>query len=206
MIDALLTCGAVGAVLFVVVFTVDGATRPGYRPAEHAVSALALGPRGWIQRWNFVTSGAATAAGGVGVALALDGFPGRATGVVIAAFGVALAASGVWSMDPMRDYPPGAPAHPTTFSRAHERHDQAGAVVFAALPVACVTAAFAYADAVPAFAIVSGVAAVGLGVASYRFGVLWERESRRVGLVQRLYIVAGWAWVAALCLVTVTMR
>jgi hypothetical protein len=43
-INGLLAAGMVGAVVFVVVFLVVGATRPGYRPTYHLVSALALGP------------------------------------------------------------------------------------------------------------------------------------------------------------------
>lgn len=204
MTDVLLVCGAVGAVSFVVVFVIDGATRAGYRPTEHAVSALSLGPRGWVQRWNFIVSGAALTAGSIGVALALDGVAGVVTGVLLAVFGLALVASGVWTMDPMRGYPPGSPDDPPTYSRAHRRHDQAGAVVFYVPPLACLSAAWALAEHALPFAVVSGVAAIALGVASYRFGVAWERGSRRSGLVQRLYIVPGWAWFAGLCLVLVS--
>ncbi|WP_420113673.1 DUF998 domain-containing protein [Pseudactinotalea sp.] len=199
MIDALLMCGAVGAIGFVLVFTIDGATRPGYRPAEHPVSALSLGPRGSLQRWNFQISGALLTAGAVGIGFALDGVAGLATGVLLALFGMALIASGVWTMDPMRDYPPGAPQELDTESQAHHRHDQAGGVVFSVLPLACLTAAWALAERTPTLAIISGAAAVLLGIASYRFGVLWERASTRVGLAQRLYIVPGWLWIATLC-------
>lgn len=55
--NVLLWAGAVGALLFPVVFLIDGWTRPQYRPMYHPVSALALGRRGWIQTTNFVLSG-----------------------------------------------------------------------------------------------------------------------------------------------------
>lgn len=199
MIDVLLVAGAIGAIGFVLVFTIDGATRESYRATEHAVSALALGPRGWVQRWNFLVSGALLAAGAIGIGMALDGVPGLVTGALLALFGLALIASGVWSMDPMRGYPPGSPTDPHEHSPMHHRHDQAGAVVFSALPLACAAAAWGLARSTPALAIVSGAAAVLLGVASYRFGVLWERNSPRTGLAQRLYIVPGWIWFATLC-------
>ncbi|HEX6236677.1 MAG TPA: DUF998 domain-containing protein [Acidimicrobiales bacterium] len=48
--------GAAGAVGFVMVFLVDGATRPGYSPARHPVSALSLGSRGWVQVTSFVVT------------------------------------------------------------------------------------------------------------------------------------------------------
>ncbi|MBE1484431.1 putative membrane protein [Plantactinospora soyae] len=53
----LLGCGAVAPGLFILVFLVDGATRAGYDPTYHPVSALSLGPRGWIQITNFVLTG-----------------------------------------------------------------------------------------------------------------------------------------------------
>ena len=56
--------GAGGAVLFVLVLLVDGWTRPGYSPVRQPVSALALGPRGWIQAASFMVCGAAIALGG----------------------------------------------------------------------------------------------------------------------------------------------
>jgi hypothetical membrane protein len=55
--NGLLAAGVVGHVLFVLVFLVDGVTRPGYRPTYHAVSALDRGRRGWVQAANFVVCG-----------------------------------------------------------------------------------------------------------------------------------------------------
>ncbi|WP_432052274.1 DUF998 domain-containing protein [Streptomyces xiamenensis] len=52
----LLWLGALGCRLFVVTFLVDGWTRPGYRPVRQAVSAPALGVRGWIQNANVIVA------------------------------------------------------------------------------------------------------------------------------------------------------
>jgi hypothetical protein len=42
----LTSCGVIGPLLFVVVFTIEGALRPGYRPRKHFVSsALAIRSR-----------------------------------------------------------------------------------------------------------------------------------------------------------------
>ena len=49
--------GILGPTLFVVTFTVEGCLRPGYASARMFVSALSLGPRGWIQVLNFVVVG-----------------------------------------------------------------------------------------------------------------------------------------------------
>ncbi len=49
--------GIVGPVLYSLVFTVDGALRPGYSPSSEAVSYLLLGPSGWIEIVNFIFVG-----------------------------------------------------------------------------------------------------------------------------------------------------
>src|SRR5258708_31878652 len=50
----LLTCGTVGSLLFTITYLVEGATRPDYNAWQQAVSALSLGPGGWVQQINFV--------------------------------------------------------------------------------------------------------------------------------------------------------
>jgi hypothetical protein len=47
----------IGSALFVGVFTIDGYFRPGYDQFREYVSALSIGPRGWIQIANFVVVG-----------------------------------------------------------------------------------------------------------------------------------------------------
>ncbi|ARQ71144.1 hypothetical protein CAG99_22050 [Streptomyces marincola] len=193
-VTAVLWLGAAGAWLFVVTFLVDGVTRPGYRPVRHAVSALALGPRGWLQTTNFILCGAAVTAGAVGFA---------ATGgsvllaVLIGVFGVALVASGVFPMDAMRGYPPGAPeGTPEETSWRHRRHDEAGAVVFFSLPVTAVVAAFVLDGVVwPTYSALTGAVML---VATLAFGQAWENDHPRTGLVQRAAIVVGWLWLGLL--------
>ena len=52
----LLTGGALGGLLFTAVYLVEGATRPGYDALVLPISALSLGPGGWVQQANFVGS------------------------------------------------------------------------------------------------------------------------------------------------------
>jgi hypothetical membrane protein len=54
----LLAGGAIGPLLFIVVFLIEGATRPHYSAWQDAVSALELGEGGWMQRANFIVCGA----------------------------------------------------------------------------------------------------------------------------------------------------
>ncbi|MEV0733226.1 DUF998 domain-containing protein [Polymorphospora sp. NPDC050346] len=186
--------GAAGAALFVLVFLVDGWSRPNYAPVRHPVSALALGGRGWIQTANFVVSGSAITVGALGVVF--QG-PSILLGVVLAAFGLALVASGVFRMDPMLGYPPGAPEGiPGEHSIRHRLHDHAGAVVFLSLPLAAAIGAFTL-PGTP-WRIVSGCLAVALFLGFGRFGSAWEAVSPRLGLIQRAVIIPGWGWLAAL--------
>lgn len=191
----LLAAGSVGAIVFVVTFLVDGATRPGYRPTYHPVSALALGSRGWVQTANFVASGSLIALSAIGVHRA-----GASTilAAVIAVFGLSLVASGVFPMDPMRGYPPGTPAEtPTATSRRHELHDRAGVLVFGSLPVAALIAALTL-DNTP-WVVYSATTAVASLVTFLAFGIAWEHDHPYTGLIQRAAIVTGWTWLATTC-------
>lgn len=180
--------------MFVVTFLLDGATRPGYRPTYHPVSALALAGRGWVQTANFVGCGVLIAVSGVGVGMATGSF---LLGTLLVLFGVALVASGVFPMDPMRGYPPGTPdGTPAETSRTHALHDHAGVAVFSLLPAASVVAAIVLDGG---WRWVSGVTATGLIVLFVTFGQAWESDHPRTGLVQRVMIVGGWAWLAVLC-------
>lgn len=55
-----LTVGVAGAVLFTTTYVIEGATRPGYDGWQQAISALSLGPGGWLQQANFVVLGVCT--------------------------------------------------------------------------------------------------------------------------------------------------
>lgn len=190
-----LSLGVTGTALFVLTFLVDGATRPGYDPVRHTVSALATGRRGWVQTTNFVVSGLLITAAAPGLFRAA---PGPWLAAVIAVFGLALVASGVFPMDPMRGYPPGTPEDtPPTTSRRHQLHDAAGAVVFTSLPVAAVVAALTLGDT--AWATYSVATAVVFGVAAGRFASAWEADDPRTGLFQRVAIISGWIWLGLLC-------
>ncbi|GAA1780114.1 DUF998 domain-containing protein [Streptomonospora arabica] len=189
---AVLWAGAAAAVLFVAVFSIDGWTRPGYRPLRHPVSALALGPRGRVQAANFLCCGLLVTGAAAGV-LGVGGGPLLAA--AIAVFGLALAVSGVFPMDPMRGYPPGAPeGTPPRFSMRHQVHDAAGAAVFLALPAAAFAAAVVLPGAVVSwYSALTGAAVLALLLL---FSRAWELDRPLTGLIQRAMIVVGWTWLA----------
>ena len=181
--------------LFVVLFLRDGATRPGYRASYHPVSALALGPRGWLQTGNFVISGAliATAAPAVWTVTGLRVLP-----LLVGAFGVGLVASGIFPMDPMRGYPPGTPTgDPKEFSASHRWHDRFGVPVFALLPAMPAVGAFTFGHL--GWQVASGIVAVATAVFTVKFSTAWERDDPQTGLWQRLALAGGMLWLAAFC-------
>ena len=52
-----LTIGVVGTVLFPIIYLIEGVTRPGFDAWQQTISALSLGPRGWIQQLSFALCG-----------------------------------------------------------------------------------------------------------------------------------------------------
>ncbi|TDE99163.1 DUF998 domain-containing protein [Occultella glacieicola] len=191
----MLLAGSAGTALFILVLLVDGATRPGYSPVRQPVSALALGPRGWLQTSNFLVSGLLVAVSALGVhQTTRSGW----LAALLAVFGLAVVASGVFPMDAMRGYPPGTPdTTPAATSLRHRLHDWAGMVVFSALPVAAVVAALVLDD--PVWVVYSGVTAATSGGLFLYFGNAWEADHPRVGLIQRATIVVGWSWLGLFC-------
>jgi hypothetical protein len=193
--------GAVGAGLFVAVFLIDGATRSGYDPARHPVSALSLGERGWIQIANFVVTGLLMVAFGFGVRRALRPGPAALWGpILLAVFGLGLIGSGVFVMDPMRGYPPGTGPGGPAGSWTHDVHDWLGVVVFLALPAACFVLVRRFAARPRRIGWALYSAATGLAglVLLVVFGVAWEAAEPMAGLIQRAMIVVEWTWIAAL--------
>jgi hypothetical protein len=56
-ISILIACGAIGPLLFIIVFLIEGATRPGYSAWHDYVSSLSLGSQGWMQILTFFVCG-----------------------------------------------------------------------------------------------------------------------------------------------------
>src|SRR4051812_43382380 len=122
--------GMSAPVLFVTVFTVEGARRPGYSPLSRFVSELSLGPAGWVQVLNFLVTGALVVVFGRGLALySRSGAASRAGSVLLQIIGLGLMASGLFATDPS------APASPVGIHGII--HGILGALVFSLAPVSC---------------------------------------------------------------------
>lgn len=195
----LLGCGALAGPAFVVMFTLEGARRPGYNPLRHPVSSLALGPGGWHQAGNFLIAGALHLAGAVGLARDSRASAGSRVGpVLVGAAGAGLIGSGVFVTDPVSGYPPGTPDAPARPTRSGIVHDLCAIPTFLGLPAAQLTFARSFRHAGhPGWARYSTVSACLMGInfvlASAAFGQV-RRLVPYGGVFQRLSVSVGLAW------------
>jgi hypothetical membrane protein len=190
----LLTGGVIGPILFIVVFLVEGWTRPSYDPMRMFVSLLSLSDDGWQQIANFIVSGTLIAGGAVGLRSVVRTGPGSRWGpILIGLAGVGIVLAGVFVTDPGYGYPPGAPAGmPTTASWHGQIHDFVSLFVFGGLAAAMLVMARRFVGEGSRWTLYSRVSAVvvvvGIPVAIALTDV--------AGLLQRVVIVVTLGWVA----------
>src|SRR5258706_14605056 len=123
--------GMVGATLFVLIFTLEGWYRPGYKPLEMYVSALSLGSRGWIQILNFIVFGVLLFGFSRGVAAEFPNGKASLGGLIILTIiAICYLLSGPFVMDPAN-----TPRSQMTFHGT--MHGIFGAFVFSLMPVSC---------------------------------------------------------------------
>lgn len=103
-----LTFGLAGAVLFTITYLIEGAIRPGYNAWQQAISALSLGPGGWIQQANFIVFGLCTLCMAFAWRKVLKGSVYAIVYPIIRGIeGLALIMVGFFSQDRALGYPPG---------------------------------------------------------------------------------------------------
>ena len=160
----LLAAGTAGGLVFTGVYLAEGATRAGYRALAQPVSALSLGPGGWVQQLNFIVFGALVCGSAAGWRAALAPDRGAwAFPVLRAVAGVGLVMDGLFSQDPSGGYPPGARAGAATVHG--QVHTLSAVITITALAAGCFVLAARFA-AEPAwrrwapFAAAAGVATV----------------------------------------------
>jgi len=123
--------GMIGPALFVAVFAIEGWLRPGYEPLKTYVSALSLGPRGWIQIANFVILGLLLLVFSLAVATEFPtGKASRAGPILLAIISTLFVVSGPVVMDPT-----GTPLDQVTTHGTI--HGLAGGMIFILMPVTC---------------------------------------------------------------------
>ncbi len=106
----LLLSGIAAGVLFPLAVLAQALIRQGFDLSVHPLSLLSLGSAGWVQVTNFILTGVLMVGFAVGLRRVLDSGPGRRWGPRLLGFyGAILVAAGVFTVDPMYGFPPGAP-------------------------------------------------------------------------------------------------
>jgi len=194
---SLLGYGVVAGPFYVLVALGQALIRPGFDLLHDDVSLLSNGSLGWIQIANFVLTGAFVAAFAAGMAR---------TGVsrwaprLIAAYGVALVAAGIFVADPMNGFPAGAPAgRPDTITLHGMLHIVAAGIGFLCLIAACIVMARRFAaDRRRGWAIFSVVAGAAFLIAFG--GVASGSGSAIVVLGFWAALILVWSWMAAVAI------
>lgn len=133
----LLAIGAMGLVLFVLLFLIDGFTRPGYDPIHQWISHLSLGDRGWLGTANLLLGGGSAITFSAGLrGVFRSGNGSLWDPYFVALFGLGLLLAAVFPIDPGLGYPPGVTPGAVP-SLSGNIHDFAGLIVFGALTAAC---------------------------------------------------------------------
>ncbi len=195
----LLACGVIGPLLFIAVFLIEGATRPGYSPWHHFVSSLSLGAQGWMQVASFVVCGTLAACFAAGLRRVLYPGIGSTWGpILLGIYGLGLIGAGVFVTDPLFDYPPGAPSTTTVHGALHVLFSL---LVFGSLVAACFVLARRFAGD-PAwhrwvfYSIATGIVVAVFFIAADM--VASPDPSAPSGFFQRISIIVGWGWAALL--------
>lgn len=202
----LLACGVIGPLLFVLVFLIEGATRPGYSAWRHAVSQLSLGDSGWINSLNIVVCGGFLLCFAIGLWMALRSGKGSVWGPRLTGLcGVLFIIIGIFPINSGLGYPPGVAP---TYGLAGLIHAIAVTIFFGCLCALCFVLA-RYREDDPAwkgwapYSRITGVLAPLCYVAASALttldmtGILPNAPG---GLVQRIAIISGFGWLMLLAL------
>ncbi|HEY6275962.1 MAG TPA: DUF998 domain-containing protein [Streptosporangiaceae bacterium] len=196
----LLAAGPAGGLVFTGVYLAEGAARAGYRTLAQPISALSLGPGGWVQQLNFIVFGVLVCLSAAGWRAALA--PGRgalAFPVLRVIAGVGLVMDGLFAQDPSGGYPPRARVGvPTVHGQVHTLFAM---ITITALASGCFVLARRFA-AEPGwrrwavFAVAAGVATIvfiaAFGATGGHGGLagLWERAAGGANSVLTVAVLA----------------
>jgi hypothetical membrane protein len=204
----LITGGAIGPLLFMIVLLIEGATRPGYSAWHNYGSSLSLSDQGWMQIANFLVCGLLTLGFAIGLRQVFQTGRGSLWGpILLGIFGVSLIVAGLFVTDPSLGYPPGT--HGSGPQTLHGTiHGVAGLIAFTSLPIASFVIARRFAGdpnwkGWALYSIVTGVLVLVCFITSTTVSALDESgvlPGSPTGLFQRIAIIAGWSWIALLAI------
>ncbi len=204
----LVACGAIGPLLFIVVFLIEGATRPGYSAWHNFVSDLSQSDQGWMQIANFLVCGVLMLCFALGLRQALRAGKGAVWGpLLLGIFGLSLLVAGLFVTDPsLGYYPPGTSSSTQTLHGMI--HGTNAPLAFGSLTVAIFVLARRFASN-PAwrgwtlYSLLAGIICVVSFIACLVVAILDQKgvfPNSPTGLLERIAIIVGWSWIALLAL------
>lgn len=193
----------VGCLLFIVMFLLQGPFRGAYSPLKFAVSSLSIGEYGWIQRANFMISGMLIFFGAFGFKAATPLLQQRVWIIrLMALSGVGLMGAGIFSSDAVYGYPLNEPLALAQFTWRGHLHDLFSMLFFIGLPVTLFKMHHRFRSAKSVFwakyTLVSAIAMLAFFVLAAMGFKQIPGLVNLAGLFQRLSIMAGLLWMAAL--------
>ena len=207
-IRLLIACGAIGPILFILVFLVEGAIRPGYSAWHNFVSDLSLSNQGWMQIANFLICGVLMLCFALGLRQVLRSGKGAVWGpLLLGIFGLSLLIAGFFVTDPsLGYYPPGTSS--STHTLHGTIHGANAPLAFGSLTIAIFVLARRFASD-PAWrgwalsSLITGILFVGFFIACLVVAILDQNgvlPNAPAGLLERIAIIIGWGWIALLAL------
>jgi len=203
----LIACGAIGPLLFILVFLIEGATRPGYSAWHNFVSSLSLSDQGWMQIANFLICGMLMLCFAVGLRQVLRSGKGAVWGpLLLGVFGLSLIIAGLFVTDSSLGYPPGTSSSTQTLHGII--HGANAPLAFGSLTIAIFVLARRFARD-PAwrgwtlYSLVTGILFVGSFIACLAVAQLDQSgvfPNSPAGLLERIAIIIGWGWIALVAL------
>jgi hypothetical protein len=201
----LLMCGLTGSVLFVVLFLIEGFFRKDYNFIIYPISSLSIGRSGWIQVGSFILSGLLICvfAWGLGIIFrqAKDSI---GLAMLFGGVGIGLIGSGIFSTDPLFGYPATAPYSLTQYTIHGHLHNFFSVIVFICLPTACFKFRKRFKnrseDGWALYSMISGISMIVFFILSGFGFEQYAGFSEVAGLLQRLAVISGFAWMALIAL------
>lgn len=189
--------GIIGPILYVLVFTLDGALRPGYSPYAEAVSYLLLGSRGWLEIMNFTCLGLLLIVFALGFLQwsgVVHAFCRRVITALLVISGLGFIMAALFVPDPYGEIP---------HSIHGVLHNIAFTVVFFPLGLACILIGSQFSKIVGWrihgwFSVVLGLLVSFIALASLIFPA--SSAPRWGGLFERVFIVIILAWLGILAI------
>ncbi len=204
----LIACGAIGPILFILVFLFEDAIRPGYSSWHNFVSDLSLSDQGWMQITSFLICGILVLCFAIGLRQVLGSGRGAIWGpLLLGLFGLSLLIAGFFVTDPSLGYYP-AGTSSSTHTLHGMIHGMNAPLAFGSLTVAMFVLARRFASdptwrGKALYSLIAGILFLASFIACLVVAILDQKgilPNSPTGLLERISIIIGWSWIALLAI------